>query len=117
MEEVDARVETHLKLRRLQVELEEYTRHLELARERLSLHMGWPGGAARLPAAANARSPGHASKSSLTTNPPTRSAATITTSSCCCAMRRAILLGDVAGKGVVAALLMAKLSADAKFAR
>src|SRR4051812_25591020 len=33
MEELHARVETHLKLRRLQVELEEYSRHLELARE------------------------------------------------------------------------------------
>src|SRR5256886_5705471 len=35
MEELHARVETHLKLRRLQIELEEYSRHLELARERL----------------------------------------------------------------------------------
>src|SRR2546421_4234710 len=35
MEELHARVETHLKLRRLQVELEEYSRDLELARERL----------------------------------------------------------------------------------
>ena len=33
MEELHARVETHLKLRRLQIELEEYSRHLELARE------------------------------------------------------------------------------------
>src|SRR6476659_9244202 len=32
MEELHARVETHLKLRRLQTELEEYSRHLELAR-------------------------------------------------------------------------------------
>jgi PleD family two-component response regulator len=37
MEELHARVETHLKLRRLQIELEEYSRHLELARERLKL--------------------------------------------------------------------------------
>ncbi len=36
MEELHARVETHLKLRRLQIELEEYSRHLELARERLT---------------------------------------------------------------------------------
>src|SRR3984893_7836472 len=35
MEELHARVETHLKLRRLQVELEQYNRHLELAQERL----------------------------------------------------------------------------------
>jgi PleD family two-component response regulator len=33
MEELHARVATHLKLRRLQIELEEYRRHLELARE------------------------------------------------------------------------------------
>ena len=36
MEEVCARVETHLKLRRLQIESEEYSRHLELAHERLN---------------------------------------------------------------------------------
>src|SRR5687767_4588726 len=35
MEELHARVETHLKLRRLQVELEEYSRCLESAHERL----------------------------------------------------------------------------------
>src|SRR5947199_3592493 len=35
MEELHARVETHLKLRRLQIELEDYTRNLQLARERL----------------------------------------------------------------------------------
>src|SRR5688500_19146506 len=40
MEELHARVETHLKLRRLQIELEEYSRHLELARERLKLDLG-----------------------------------------------------------------------------
>src|SRR6476620_7858782 len=39
MEELQARVETHLKLRRLQIELEEYSRHLELARERLALDL------------------------------------------------------------------------------
>src|SRR5271155_4031955 len=37
MEELHARVETHLKLRRLQIELEEYSRHLESARMRLKL--------------------------------------------------------------------------------
>src|SRR5579871_6444829 len=35
IEELHARVETHLKLRRLQIELEEYSRHLELAQDRL----------------------------------------------------------------------------------
>src|SRR5688572_1989189 len=39
MEELHARVETHLKLRRLQIELEEYSRHLELARARLKLDL------------------------------------------------------------------------------
>src|ERR1022692_175522 len=39
MEELHARVETHLKLRRLQIELEEYSRHLELARERLKFDL------------------------------------------------------------------------------
>src|SRR5688500_15762533 len=35
MEELHARVETHLKLRRLQIELEQHARHLESARARL----------------------------------------------------------------------------------
>src|SRR5947199_4184842 len=35
MEELHARVKTHLKPRRLQVEVEEYSRHLELAQARL----------------------------------------------------------------------------------
>src|SRR5205085_7991141 len=39
MEELHARVETHLKLRRQQIELEEYSRQLELARERLKLDL------------------------------------------------------------------------------
>src|SRR4051795_636012 len=39
MEELHARVETHLKLRRLQIDLEEYGRHLELARERIQLDL------------------------------------------------------------------------------
>src|SRR6186713_1059201 len=39
MEELHARVETHLKLRRLQIDLQEYTRHLESARERLKLDL------------------------------------------------------------------------------
>src|SRR3954454_10030989 len=41
MEELQARVETHLKLRRLQIDLEEYSQHLELARERLALDLKW----------------------------------------------------------------------------
>src|SRR6185436_13269643 len=39
MEELHARVETHLKLRRLQTELEAYSRHLELARERIEFDL------------------------------------------------------------------------------
>src|SRR5205807_6794940 len=39
MEELHARVETHLKRRRLQIDLEEYSRRLELAQERLSLDL------------------------------------------------------------------------------
>src|SRR5947209_8511340 len=39
MEELHARVETHLKLRRLQVDLEEYSRHLELAHEKLKFDL------------------------------------------------------------------------------
>ncbi len=39
MEELHARVETHLKIRRLQVELEEYSRNLELAHQRLEFDL------------------------------------------------------------------------------
>src|SRR5687767_12952674 len=39
MEELHARVETHLKLRRLQIELEENSRRLELAHARLKLDL------------------------------------------------------------------------------
>src|ERR1700679_4150087 len=39
MEELHARVETHLKLRRLQVDLEEYSRNLESARARLAIDL------------------------------------------------------------------------------
>ena len=47
MEELHARIETHLKLRRLQIELEEYSRHLELARERLKLDLEFARGVQR----------------------------------------------------------------------
>jgi len=114
MEELHARVETHLKLRRLQIELEEYSRHLELARERLKLDLELARGVQRgflpqrLPEIpgyeffANYESAyevgGDYYDFILLPN-----------------QRVAVLLGDVAGKGVVAALLMAKLSADARF--
>ena len=39
IEELHARVATHLKLRRLQIDVEDYSRHLEAARERLKLDL------------------------------------------------------------------------------
>ena len=56
-----------------------------------------------------------ATSSSPTTTRPTRSAATTTTSSPCPDDRLAIALGDVSGKGVAAALMMAKFSGDTRF--
>jgi serine phosphatase RsbU (regulator of sigma subunit) len=114
MEELQARVETHLKLHRLQIDLEEYSRHLELARERLKLDLELARVVQRgfLPL----RLPGvpgyeffayYESAFEIGGDyydfiPLPR-------------QRVAVMLGDVAGKGVVAALLMAKLSADARF--
>ncbi len=114
MEELHARVETHLKLRRLQIELEEYSRQLELARDRLKrdLELAREVQQGFLPL----QLPQIAGyeffafyESALEVGGdyydfiplPGRCVA--------------ILLGDVAGKGVAAALLMAKLSADARF--
>ncbi|MFL5327981.1 MAG: PP2C family protein-serine/threonine phosphatase [Gemmataceae bacterium] len=113
MEELHARVETHLKLRRLQIELEVYTRHLELARERLKLDLelaravqrGFlPSGLPKIPGYeffTYYESAYEIGGDYYDFVPLSRG-------------RLAILLGDVAGKGVVAALLMAKLSADAR---
>ncbi len=114
MEELHARVQTHLKLRHLQVELEEYSRHLEFARERLKLDLELAREVQRgfLPQCMS-DVPGYEFFSYYESAheiggdyydfiPLPRH-------------RVAILLGDVAGKGVVAALLMAKLSADARF--
>jgi len=114
MEELHARVETHLKLRRLQIELEEYSRHLELARERLRIDLELARGVQRgflpprLPEVpgyeffAHYESAHEVGGDYYDFIPLPR-------------QRVAVLLGDVAGKGVVAALLMAKLSADARF--
>jgi len=114
MEELHARVETHLKLRRLQIELEENSRRLELAHARLKLdlelarvvqHGFLP---LRLPEVpgyeffAYYESAFEVGGDYYDFIPLPR-------------QRVAILLGDVAGKGVAAALLMAKLSADARF--
>ncbi len=114
MEELHARVETHLKLRRLQIELEEYSRHLELARERLKLDLELAREVQRgflplrLPEVpgyeffAHYESAFEIGGDYYDFIPLPR-------------QRVAVLLGDVAGKGVAAALLMAKLSADARF--
>jgi phosphoserine phosphatase RsbU/P len=114
MEELHARVETHLKLRRLQIEVEEYSRRLELAHERLKLdlqlarevqHGFLPR---RLPEVPDYEFFAHYESAYEVGGdyydfiPLPR-------------QRLAVLLGDVAGKGVAAALLMAKLSADARY--
>jgi serine phosphatase RsbU (regulator of sigma subunit) len=114
MEELQARVETHLRLRRLQIDLEEYSRHLELARERLKLDLELARGVQRaflpplLPEVpgyeffAYYESAFEIGGDYYDFIPLPR-------------QRVAVMLGDVAGKGVAAALLMAKLSADARF--
>jgi serine phosphatase RsbU (regulator of sigma subunit) len=113
MEELHARVETHLKLRRLQIELEEYSRHLELARERLKLDLELAREVQRgflpqrMPEVPGYEFFGYYESAYEIGGdyydfiPLPRH-------------RVAMLLGDVAGKGVVAALLMAKLSAEAR---
>ena len=66
----------------------------------------------------SSRRRGRASRScgfSTTTRRPARSAATTTTTSRLPGDRLAVALGDVSGKGVAAALLMARLSAAARF--
>jgi serine phosphatase RsbU (regulator of sigma subunit) len=114
MEELHARVETHLKLRRLQIELEEYSRRLELAQDRLKRDLELARGVQRgflpprLPEVpgyeffAYYESAYEIGGDYYDFIPLPR-------------QRVAVLLGDVAGKGVAAALLMAKLSADARF--
>jgi phosphoserine phosphatase RsbU/P len=114
MEELHARVETHLKLRRLQVDLEDYARHLEVARSRLKLDLELARGVQhgflprRLP-----HVPGYEFfayyESAFEIGGDYYDFIPLPD------QRVAVLLGDVAGKGVAAALLMAKLSADARF--
>jgi phosphoserine phosphatase RsbU/P len=114
MEELRARIETHLKLRRQQIELEQYSHQLELARERLKLDLELAREVQRsflplrLPEVpgyeffAYYESAYEIGGDYYDFIPLSR-------------QRVAVLLGDVAGKGVAAALLMAKLSADARF--
>src|SRR5476651_565468 len=113
MEELHARVETHLKLRRLQIELEEYSRSLELARERLQLDLELARGVQRgfLPLRFP-EVPGYQFFAHY--EPAYEVGGDYYDFIPLPRQRVAILLGDVAGKGVVAALLMAKLSADAR---
>jgi serine phosphatase RsbU (regulator of sigma subunit) len=113
MEELHARVETHLKLRRLQIDLEEYSRRLELARERLKLDLELARGVQRsllplrLPEISGYQFFAHY-ESVYEVGGDYYDFIMLPR------QRIAVLLGDVAGKGVVAALLMAKLSADAR---
>jgi serine phosphatase RsbU (regulator of sigma subunit) len=114
MEELHARVETHLKLRRLQIELEDYSRNLELARDRLKRDLDLAREVQRgfLPL----RLPEVPGYEFFAFYEPTFEVGGdyydfIPLPS----QRVAIMLGDVAGKGVAAALLMAKLSADVRF--
>jgi serine phosphatase RsbU (regulator of sigma subunit) len=114
MEELHARVETHLKLRRLQIDLEEYSQHLELARERLTLDLELARGVQRgflplqLPEVPGYQFFAHY-EAAYEVGGDYYDFIMLP------GQRVAVLLGDVAGKGVVAALLMAKLSADARF--
>jgi len=114
MEELHARVETHLKLRRLQIDLEEYSRNLELARKRIDhdlklarrvQHSFLPQ---RMPEIPGYEFFGHY-ESAFEIGGDYYDFIPLS------GQRMAVLLGDVAGKGVMAALLMAKLSADARF--
>src|SRR3954452_2535367 len=114
MEELHARVETHLKLRRLQIELEEYSRHLELARERLKLDLEMARDVQRgfLPQRMP-EVPGYEFFAHY--EPAYEIGGDYYDFIPLPRQRVAVLVGDVAGKGVAAALLMAKLSADARF--
>ena len=114
MEELHARVETHLKLRRLQTDLEEYAHHLELARERLKLDLDMARGVqySFLPLLLP-EVPGYEFFAHY--EPESEVGGDYYDFIPLPQHRVAVVLGDVVGKGVAAALLMAKLSADARF--
>jgi serine phosphatase RsbU (regulator of sigma subunit) len=114
VEELHARVETHLKLHRLQTELEQHGRALEAARERLKLDLDLAREVQRgfLPPRMP-ELPGYEFftfyESAYEVGGDYYDFIPLPEN------RLAVMLGDVVGKGVVAALLMAKLSADARF--
>jgi len=114
MEELHARVETHLKLRRLQIELEEHSRYLELARERLDRDLALARGVQRgfLPQSLP-EVPGYQFFAHY--EPAYEIGGDYYDFIALPRQRMAVLVGDLSGKGVAAALLMAKLSADARF--
>jgi len=114
MEELHARVETHLKLHRLQIELEEYSHHLEQARARIQLDLELARGVQRgfLPRRVP-EIPGYTFFAHY--EPVYEIGGDYYDFIPLPRQRLAVLVGDVAGKGAAAALLMAKLSADARF--
>ncbi len=114
MEELHARVETHLKLRRLQIDLEQYSRNLELAQMRLKLDLEMARGVQRgllppgLPQAEGYDFFVHY-------EPANEVGGDYYDFIPLPGQRVAVVVGDVSGKGVAAALLMAKLSVDTRF--
>src|SRR3984957_12409855 len=106
MEELHARVETHLKLRGLQTDLEEYAHHLELARERLKLDLDLARGVqySFLPLLLP-EVPGYEFFAHY--EPASEVGGDYYDFIPLPQHRVAIVLGDVVGKGVAAALLMA----------
>lgn len=114
VQELSARVQTHLHLHRLQVELEHRNLDLELAQQRLKVdlelarrvqHRLLP---TELPELAEYEFFAHYA-------PAYEVGGDYYDFISLSDRQVAVVLGDVAGKGVAAALLMAKLSADARF--
>jgi serine phosphatase RsbU (regulator of sigma subunit) len=114
MEELHARVETHLKLRQMQIDLETYTRQLEAAQKRLELDLKLAREVQHgfLPLR-TPEIPGYAFSAHY--EPAYEVGGDYYDFIPLPGNRTAVLVGDVAGKGVAAALVMAKLSADARF--
>ncbi len=106
-------METHLKLRRLQIELEQYSRRLESAQERLKCDLELARQVQqsflprRVPEVAGYQFSAHYA-------PAYEVGGDYYDFILLPGKKVAVLVGDVSGKGVAAALLMAKLSADAR---